>query len=121
MLVSAALAISALLAALCRWLASTTPKVVGFFSEGRKLKRSIGLLNQQERAALDPHVKANEQSFYLSPFTQRASILEVLRLQALYAGLADKGIVALTTTDAQGKNMTIHITDRAWTFLKKSV
>jgi hypothetical protein len=99
MLLSAALAITALLAALCRRLASTAPKLVDFFIEGRNLKRSVGLLN-------------------LSPFTQRASI-PVLGLLAFYTGLADKGIVTLTTTDARGGDMIIHITDRAWKFLKK--
>jgi hypothetical protein len=121
MFVSAALASAALLASFCGWLARSVPKLFDFFNEGRKLTRSVSLLNKQERDALDPHVRANEQTFYLSPFTQRPSIPEALRLQALYAGLSDKGIVTLTTTDAQGRNMTIHVTDRAWKRLKKTL
>lgn len=54
-------------------------------------KQSISFLNEQERAALYPHAKANERTFYLSPFTQRGGIPEALRLQALYAGFEYAG------------------------------
>jgi hypothetical protein len=37
----------------------------------------------------------------------------------VYAGLADKGIIEMTATDAQGKNVAIHVTARAWKFLKR--
>lgn len=66
-----------------------------------------------------PHVQANSQTFYLNPFTQQGGIPEALRLQGLYAGLADKGIVEISTTDPQGKNAIIRITRRAWRLLKK--
>lgn len=83
------------------------------------IRSSIATLNEQERIALLLHVRANSQTFYLNPFTQQGGIPEALRLQALYAGLADKGIVEIKTTDPQGKNAIIRITRRAWRLLKK--
>jgi hypothetical protein len=49
MLISAALATAALLAALCNWLGTAAPKLLEYFAGGRKLTRSISLLNKARK------------------------------------------------------------------------
>ena len=105
--------------AICEWVYRGVPFVWKFAADTVAMRNSIATLNEQERIALLPHVRANSQTFYLNPFTQQGGIPEAFRLQGLYAGLADKGIVEIATTDPQGRNAVIRITRRAWRLLKK--
>jgi len=116
---SGMLAVMSVVRAICEWVYRGVPFVWKFVADTVAMRSSIATLNEQERIALLPHVRAKSQTFYLNPFTQQGGIPEALRLQALYAGLADKGIVEIKTTDPQGKNAIIRTTRRAWRLLKK--
>jgi hypothetical protein len=118
-IVSGMLAVMSIVRALCEWVYRGVPFVWKFVADTFAMRSSVATLNEQERIALLPHVRANSQMFYPNPFTQQGGIPEALRLQALYAGLANKGIVEIKTTDPQGKNAIIRITRRAWRLLKK--
>jgi hypothetical protein len=117
-LVSFCLAAMALLRVVLEWLFREFTTVWEWFDERRKIKRSANLLNDQEKEVLRPHVRANTRTFYLSPFTQAGGIAEALRLQAIYKGLEDKGLLLINATDPQGKNLVIHIASPAWKHLK---
>jgi hypothetical protein len=100
------------------WLANKLPKWIAAAKEKRDLRESCASLNLQETEILKARVEAGELTFYLTPFTQER-VRDAVRLQSIYGGLAEKGIITVVTTDALGKIAAITTTRPAWKILRK--
>ena len=84
----------------------------------KTLREAITKLNGDEKSLLQTQIGKGEQTFYMDPF-RSGSIPNHVRLMGLYQGLADKGILEISTTD--GKTVTLHVTSEAWKQLAKPV
>jgi hypothetical protein len=78
-----------------------------------QLHSCFDTLNEQEKYLLREQWAKSEQTFYMSPFIA-GGIAQWLARTTLYQGLADKGILIVSSADAEGKALTIHVADEAW-------
>jgi len=101
------------------WMASRSHNWWTEHKQLQSLRERVTKLSAEERAVLQTQIQKGEQTFYMNPFTSR-SIPEHVRLMGLYRGLEDKGILELSPADPQGKVVTLHVTDEAWSLLVKS-
>ena len=69
-IVSGTLAVMSIVRAICEWVYRGVPFVWKFVADTVAMRNSIATLNEQERIALLPHVRANSQTFYLNPFSR---------------------------------------------------
>ena len=104
------------LAGVLEWSGSQLRKWWANRKQAEKLRQAIATLNADEKAVIQAQIQKGEKTFYMDPFRSKG-IPEQVRLASLYRGLADKGILEVSSADAEGKVNTLHITGRAWNLL----